>query len=49
MMADRHDSKSSATLKNVLDDLLTNITDEEVKIIHSQQDNVEETVGNSTY
>ena len=41
------DSKNSATLKNILDDLLGNNTDEEIKIILSQQDNVEETVGNT--
>ena len=41
------DSKSSATLKNILGDLLSNNTDEEIKIILSQQDNVEETVGNT--
>ena len=41
------DSKSSATLCNILDDLLSNNTDEEIKIILSQQDNVEETVGNT--
>ena len=41
------DSKSSATLKNILDDLLSNNTDEEIKIILSQQNNVEETVGNT--
>ena len=39
------DSKSSATLKNFLDDLHSNNTDEEIKIILSQPDNVEETVG----
>ena len=41
------DSKSSATLCNILDDLLSNNTDEEIKIILSQQDNVEGTVGNT--
>ena len=41
------DSKSSATLKNILDDSLSNNTDEEIKIILSQQDNIEETVGNT--
>ena len=40
------DRKSSATLKNFLDDLLSNNTDEEIKIILPQVDNVEETVGN---
>ena len=40
------DRKSSATLKNFLDDLLSNNTDEEIKIILPQLDNVEETVGN---
>ena len=40
-------SKSSATLKNILDDLFSNNTDEEIKIILSQQNNVEETVGNT--
>ena len=39
------DSKSSATLKKFLDDLHSNNTDEEIKIILSQPDNVEETVG----
>ena len=34
-------------MKNILDDLLNNNTDEEIKIILSQQDNVEETVGNT--
>ena len=47
MMADGRDSQSSATLKNILDDLISNNTDEELKIILSQQDNVEETVGNT--
>ena len=41
------DSKNSATLKNILDDSLSNNTDEEIKIILSQQDNVEKTVGNT--
>ena len=41
------DSKSSATFNNILDDLLSKNTDEEIKIILSQQDNVEETVGNT--
>ena len=41
------DSKNSATLKNILDDCFSNDTDEEIKIILSQQDNVEETVGNT--
>ena len=44
---DGHGSKSSATLENVLDNLLSNNTDEEIKIILSQQDNVEETLGNT--
>ena len=47
MAADGHVSKSSATLENVLDNLLSNNTDEEIKIILSQQDNVEETLGNT--
>ena len=47
MMADGRDSESSATLKNILDDVLRNNTDEEIKTILSQQDNVEETVGNT--
>ena len=47
MMADGRDSESSATLKNILDDLLSNNTDQEIKITLSQQDNVEETVGNT--
>ena len=41
------DSKSSATLKKILDNLLSNNTDEEIKIILSQPDNVEGTVGNA--
>ena len=41
------DGKSSATLNNILDDLLSNNTVEEIKIILPQQDNVEETVGNT--
>ena len=41
------DSKSSATLKNILDDLLSNNANEEINIILSQQDNVEETVRNT--
>ena len=44
MMTDGRDSKSSATLKSILDDLLSKNTDEEIKIILSQQDNAEETV-----
>ena len=44
---DGHGSKSSASLENVLDNLLSNNTDEEIKIILSQQDNVEETLGNT--
>ena len=40
------DSKPSATLKKFFDDLLSNGTDEEIKIILSQQDNGEETVDN---
>ena len=47
MMADGRDNESSATLKNILDDLLSNKPDEEIKIILSQQDNVEGTVGNT--
>ena len=48
MMANRHDSKSSATLKNILDDLLSNNTNEKIKVILSQQEEtVEETVGNT--
>ena len=46
-MADGRDSESSATLKNILDDLLSNKTDKEINIILSQQDNEEETVGNT--
>ena len=42
------DSKSSATLKKKLDDILSNNTDDEIKIILSQPDNVEETVGNTS-
>ena len=38
-------SESSASLKNILHDILNNI-DEERKILLLQQDNVEETVGN---
>ena len=45
MMADGRDNESSAALKNILDDLLSNKSDEEIKIILSQQDNVEGTVG----
>ena len=41
------DSKNSATLKKILDDLLSDNTDEEKKIILLQPDNVEETVGNT--
>ena len=41
------DSKTFATLKNSLDNLLSNDTGEEIKIILSQQDNVEETVPNT--
>ena len=47
MMANGRDNESSATLKNILDDLLSNKPDEEIKIILSQQDNVEGTVGNT--
>ena len=44
-MPDRRVIQSSAT---ILDDLLSNNTDnEEIKIILSQQDNVEETLGNT--
>ena len=44
-MPDRRGIESSAT---ILDDLLSNNTDnEEIKIILSQQDNVEETLGNT--
>ena len=42
------DSKSSANLKNILDDLLSNNTDGQIKIILSQPDIVEETVGNTS-
>ena len=38
MMTDERDSENSASLNN---------TDEEIKVILSQQDNVEETVGNT--
>ena len=41
------DSKNSATLKKILDDLLSDNTDEENKIIILQPDNVEETAGNT--
>ena len=41
------DSTCSAALKTNLDDLLSNNTDEEIKIILLQSDNVEETVGNT--
>ena len=41
------DSKSSATLKKKLDNILSNNTNDDVKIILSQPDNVEETVGNT--
>ena len=40
-------SKSSATLKKILDDLLSNNTDEEIKIILSQPDNVQKTASNT--
>ena len=40
-------ARAHATLKNILDNLLSNNTDEEIKIILSQKDNVDETVGNS--
>ena len=44
-MPDRRGIESSAT---ILDDLLSNNTyNEEIKIILSQQDNVEETLGNT--
>ena len=49
MMADRRNDESSATLKNILDDLLSNNTDEEIKFLLSQLVNVEETVGNIKY
>ena len=39
------DSKSSPTLKNDLDDLLSNNTDKEIKIILSQPDSLKGTVG----
>ena len=41
------DSKSSATLKKNLDNILSNNTNDDIKIILSQTDNVEETVGNT--
>ena len=41
------DSKTTVTLKNILDDLLSNNTDVGIKIILLQQDNIEETVGNT--
>ena len=47
MMADGRDSESTATLKNILDGLLSNNTDEEIKVILSQQGNLVETVGNT--
>ena len=47
MMADGRDSKRSAILKNILDNLLSNNTDEEIKIILSEQDNIKKTVDNS--
>ena len=47
MRADGCYSKSSATLKNILDDLLSNNTEEEIKITLSQQDKIEETVANT--
>ena len=43
----KSDSKSSATLKKILDDLLSNNTDEEIKIILSQPDNVQKTASNT--
>ena len=47
MIVDGHHSKRSAALKNILDDLLSNNTDEEIEIILSQQNNAKETVGNT--
>ena len=47
MMVDARDSESTATLKNILDGLLSNNTDEEIKVILSQQGNVVETIGNT--
>ena len=41
------DSKTTVTLKNILDDLLSNNTDVGIKIILLQQDNIEETLGNT--
>ena len=41
------DSKNSATLKKILDDLFSDNTDKKKKIILLQPDNVDETVGNT--
>ena len=46
-MTEERDSKSSATLKNISDDLHRNKTDEEMRIFFSQQNNVETTAGNT--
>ena len=47
MMGEERDSESSTRLKNISDDLLSNNTNEEIKIILSQQGNVRENVGNT--
>ena len=47
MIVDGHNSERFAALKNILDDLRSNNTDEELEIILSQQNNAEETVGNT--
>ena len=47
MMVDGRDSMRSAILKNILDNLLSNNTDEEIKIILSEQDYIKKTVDNS--
>ena len=42
-MADERDSESSATLKNILDDLLMKIIEEEINNFLLQQNNLEGT------
>ena len=39
IIVDGSDSESSSTLKNILNDLLSNNTDEKIKIMLWQQDN----------
>ena len=47
MIVDGRNSERFAALKNILDDLRSNNTDEEIEIILSQQNTAEETVGNT--